>query len=129
MKIEKVEKLLANLYDKTKNVIQIKNLKYALNHGLILKKVQKDWLKPYIKMNIELRQKAKYNFYKDFFKLMNNAILGIKVENVRKYRFIKLVTSERKRNYVVSGPKSSYYKVFHRSFIRNINEKIRNTYE
>ena len=38
-KIEKVEKLEANLNDKTEYIIQIKNLKQALNHGLVLKKV------------------------------------------------------------------------------------------
>ena len=65
-KIEKVEKLVANLHDKTEYVIHIRNLKQALNHGLILKKVhrvikfnQKSWLKPYIDTNTKLRQKAK----------------------------------------------------------------------
>ena len=38
MKIEKVEKLVANLHDKNEYVIHIRNLKQALNHGLILKK-------------------------------------------------------------------------------------------
>ena len=38
MKIEKVEKLVSNLHDKTEYVIHIRNLKQALNHGLILKK-------------------------------------------------------------------------------------------
>ena len=38
MKIEKVEKLVANLNDQTEHVIQIRNLKQALNHGLVLKK-------------------------------------------------------------------------------------------
>ena len=41
MKIEKVEKLVANLYDKTEYVIRIRNLKQALNNGLLLKKVHK----------------------------------------------------------------------------------------
>ena len=41
MKIEKVEKLVANLHDKTEYVIHIRNLKQALNHGLVLKKVRK----------------------------------------------------------------------------------------
>ena len=69
MKIEKFEKLVTNLHDKTEYVIRIRNLKQALNHGLILKKVhgvikfnQKVWLKPYIDMNIKPRQKAKNDF-------------------------------------------------------------------
>ena len=38
MKIEKVEKLVTNLHDKTEYVIHMRNLKQELNHGLILKK-------------------------------------------------------------------------------------------
>ena len=37
MKLEKAEKLATNLHDKTEYVIHIRNLKQALNHGLILK--------------------------------------------------------------------------------------------
>ena len=54
-KIEKVEKLVANWHDKTEYVMHIRNLKQALNHGLVLKKVhriikfnKKTCLKPYI---------------------------------------------------------------------------------
>ena len=73
MKIEKVKKFAATLQDKTKYVIHIRNLKQALNHGLVLKKVhrmfkfnQNAWLiKPYIDMNTDLRKKANYNFEKD----------------------------------------------------------------
>ena len=73
MKIEKVEKLVANLHDKTEYVIHIRNLKQELNYRLVLKKVDKllkfnqnAWLKPYIDMNTDLRIKAKNNFEKDF---------------------------------------------------------------
>ena len=38
MKIEKVEKLVATLHDKTEYVIHIRNLKQALNPGLVFKK-------------------------------------------------------------------------------------------
>ena len=71
MEIEKVEKLVTHIYDKNEYVIQIRNLKQVLNHGFILKKVHKViklnqnvWLKLYIDMNTELRQKAKNNFEK-----------------------------------------------------------------
>ena len=76
LKVEKVEKLVTNLYDKNEFVIHVRSLKQALNHGLILEKVnkiikfnQKDWLKTYIVMNTELRQKAKNNFENDFFQV------------------------------------------------------------
>ena len=53
MKIEKFEKLVANLLDKTEYVIHIRNLKQTLNHGLVLKKFHRvikfnpnAWLKP-----------------------------------------------------------------------------------
>ena len=82
MKIEKVEKLVANLHDKTEYVNHIRNLEQELNHGLVLKKVhrvikfnQNAWLKPYIDMNTDLRKKPKSDFENYFFKLINNSVL------------------------------------------------------
>ena len=55
----------------------------------------------------DLRKKAKNHFEKDFLKLMHNAVFGKTVENERKHRDIKLVTIERRRNYLVS--ESNYH--------------------
>ena len=70
----------------------------------MIKLNQKTWLEPYIVMNTELRQKAKNDFEKDLFKLMNNAAFGKTMDNVRKHRDMKLVTTERRRNYFVLEP-------------------------
>ena len=58
-------------------------------------------------MNTVLRRKAKSDFEKDFLDLMNNAAFGKTIENVRKHRDMKLVTTGRRRNYLVS--QSNYH--------------------
>ena len=66
-------------------------------------------------MNNKLTKKTKNDFEKDFFKLMNNSVFGKTMENVRKHRDIKLVTTDEKRNKLVSEP--NYYP-------RNVFQKI-----
>ena len=119
MNIDKYKKLVCNLYDKKNYIVHIRSLKQALNHGLILNKVhrvipfyQEAWLKPYIDMNTAYRKNAKNDFEKDFFRLMNNAVFGKTMENVRKHRDIKLVTTNKRTNQLVSEPNYHTAKLF-----------------
>ena len=111
MEVNKCKKLVCNLFNKKKYVAHINTLKQALNHGLKLKEIhrviefnQEAWLKPYIDMNTELRKLAKKDFEKDLFKLMNNSVFGKIMENIRKHRDIKLVTTDKKGSILVSEP-------------------------
>ena len=88
--INKSIKLTPNLQDKKDYIIHIDNLQYYLKKGLLLKKIhrvikfnQSAWLKPYIEKNSKLRQSAKNDFEKDYYKLLNNAFYGKTMENVR----------------------------------------------
>ena len=111
MEVNKCKKLVCNLFNQKKYVAHINTLKQALNHGLKFKKIhrviefnQEAWLKPYIDMNTELRKLARNDFEKDLFKLMNNSVFGKTMENIRKHRDIKLVTTDKKRSKLFSEP-------------------------
>ena len=107
----KKDKLITTLDDKESYVVHIQALKQALRHGLELKKVhrvisfrQEAWLKPYIDKNTELR-------------MMNNAVFGKTMENVRNRRDVKLVVTEERRKKLVSEPNYDSRKVFSESLM------------
>ena len=115
----RVEKLIPNLRNKTKYVIHYKNLIQCLKLGMKLKKihrgikfVESEWMKSYIDMNAKLRAKAKNNFEKDFYKLMNNAVFGKTMENIRNRKDVKLVNSVEKLRKLIAKPNFVNRKIF-----------------
>ena len=76
-------------------------------------------------MNTELRKQAKNDFEKDFFKLMNNSVFGKTMENVRKHRDIKLVTTDKRRNQLVSEPNYHTTKWFSENLLAIEMKKIK----
>ena len=106
-----VEKLIPNLRNKKKYVLHYKNLIQCLDMGLKInhiyrgiKFVESEWMKPYIDKNTNLRAKAKNNFEKDFYKLMNNSVFGKTMENIRNRVDVKLVNTEEKLRKLVAEP-------------------------
>ena len=118
-----VSKLITTLNDKEKYVIHYRNLQLYLSLGMKLKKIhrvlefnQSKWLKEYIDFNTKKRTYAKNAFEKDFFKLMNNAVYGKTMENLRKRVDVRLITDQKKLIKIVS--KSTYVSCM--IFIKNL---------
>src|SRR5437867_1001934 len=133
MKSSKYTKLVASLGNKEKYVIHERNLKQAIDAGLILKKIhrvlefdQKPWMKKYIDFNTEKRKMAKNDFEKDFFKLMNNSVFGKTMENVRKRQNFKLICDKAKFQKYVSKPNFINGVIFNENLVgvHYIKEKI-----
>ena len=119
-----VEKLIPNLRNKTKYVIHYKNLIQCLKAGMKLKKihrgikfVESEWMKPYIEKNTNLRAKAKNNFEKDFYKLMNNSVFGKTMENIRNRVNVKLVNTEEKLRKLIAKPNFRSQKIFSENLV------------
>ena len=85
------------------------------------------WLNLIQKLGI--RKIAKNDFENNFFKLINNAVFGKTMENLRKQRDIKLVTTERRRDYLVSEPNYHTTKFFTENILAIEMNKISNNFE
>ena len=120
----KVEKLVPNLNNKTKYVVHHETLKLYLSLGLKLTKIHRaitfrepNWLSKYINMNTNLRTKAKNDFEKDFFKLMNNSVFGKTMENIRNRVDVRLVNSMEKAQKLIAKPNFHAVSIFSENLI------------
>ena len=119
-----VKKLIPNLRDKNNYVVHYKTLMQCLRLGMNLKKIHRgikfiesDFLKPYIDKNTNLRTQAKNNFEKDFFKLMNNAVFGKTMENIRNRVNIKLVNTGEQFKKLTAKPNYESRKIFNENLV------------
>ena len=122
--MNKVEKLIPTLSDKKNYVLHYRNLKQYLEMGLKLAKIHRGisfneeaWLKPYIELNTQLRTKATNDFEKDFFKLMSNSVFGKTMENVRNRVDVRLRTSEKSAETLVTKPNYERTTIFSENLI------------
>ena len=67
----------------------------------LVKFTQNDCLKPYIAKNTDLRKKVKIAFKKDFFKLINNAVFGKAMKNLRQDRDINILQKILKQDLIL----------------------------
>ena len=124
LEINKVKKLIPNLNNKTSYVLHYKNLKLYESLGMKVTKIHRGikfeespWLKEYIDMNTNLRAKAKNEFEKDFFKLMNNSVFGKTMENIRNRVDIQLVNNKMKAKKLAAKPNYMHCTIFDENFI------------
>ena len=103
-------KLCPDLRDKKKYVCLLKNLKFYMRHGLILERIycilaadQSNFLNPYIDFNSKKRKESAHiKFKSDFFKLMNNAVYGKTIEDIRKRSKVDIVQDQKQAKKLVS---------------------------
>ena len=117
--VNKTSKLIPNLGNKKKYVLHYENLKQYLRLGLKLTHIhrgikfkERPWLEKYISLNTKLRTGAKNEFEKDFFKLMNNAVFGKTMENIRNRVDIKLVNNKKQAEKLSAKPNFKHCNIF-----------------
>ena len=128
IKLGKEKKLFLTLFDKKKYVIHHELLKYYESLGLKVTKVHRTnsfkesaWLKPYIDFNTNQRTKAKSNFEKDLWKLMNNTFYGKTMENIRNRHEVKLCNDENEVKKFINKPNFKDSIIFNENLVGIIN--------
>ena len=117
--------------DKNNYVIHYRNLQLCLELGMKLKKIhrilkfkQSDWMKLYIDFNVDKRNESTNESDKNFFKLMNNAVYGKTMENMRKRIKIRLVTNEKDNIKYTSKPTCVRWNIYDKKSVAIHETKI-----
>ena len=116
------KKLICDWSDKKNYLVHYRMLKFYIRHGMIIDKVhniisfkQNKWLEKYISFNTQKRNKAKNDFEKDFYNLLNNAFYGKTMENVRNRLKIKFIKKDDYREIIKQQSKLTFNGV-HKSY-------------
>ena len=132
IKVGVCNKLTTNLMSKYNYVAHYRNWKYYLSQGSILKKVHKilefkqnAWMKPYIDFNTQKRKEATNEADKNLFKLLNNAVYGKTMENMRKRIKIRIIKNEKDFIKYASRPTYINHNIFGKRLVA-IHEKKKN---
>ena len=86
---------------------------------------EEPWLEKYITFNTKLRMKAKNDFEKDFFKLMNNSVFGETMENLRNRIDVRPVASEDKARKLFEKPNYESRTIFSNNLIAGHMKKTK----
>ena len=124
IKVGGVKKLIPNLGDKVKYVVNYNNLKYYLSLGMKLVKIhrvlcfkQSNWLKKYVDFNTEKRKQITDELSKGLYKFLNNCIYGKSIENIRKRMNIKLINDKKVYQRCVNKPNFISSEILDKNFV------------
>lgn len=128
----KSSKLIPTLERKKHYVLHYRNLQLYLSLGMKLSHIhrlleyrQEPWLMSYIDFNSNKRKDAKNDFEKDFFKLMNNAVFGKTMENLRNHVNIQLVHTKKKFKKICAKPSFDRFKIFNEDLVGAENKIVK----
>ena len=118
------KKLIPNLKDKKKYIVHYITLKKYIEMGINVDKIHRvlsfdqcRWLKNYIDKNTIMRTLTTNKFKQEMYKLMNNAVFGKTMENVRKYRNVVFVRSEEKLKKLAAKPNFKRFVIINETLI------------
>ena len=116
------KKMICDWTDKKKYLVHYRMLKFYVRHGMIVDKVheiisfkQSKWLEKYINFNTQKRNKAKNDFEKDFYKLLNNSFYGKTMENLRNRLKIELIKKDEYKKVITQQSKLTFNGI-HKSY-------------